>query len=225
VKKISKKKRKILPLFKKYLRHGYYPYYHEYLENNTFAITLERNIHTTIESDLVSVYPELTGNSVKMIKKLMSLITKLVPFTPNWKKIKQILDVKDNRTIKSYIKYLEDASLIRCLPRTSGKFSDVELIEKIYLNNSNQLYALNIENPEQGTVRETFFLSMLQGNHEIIAPKNGDFMVDKKYIFEVGGKNKVFKQIKDTKNAYLALNDIEVGINNKIPLWLFGFLY
>ena len=136
-----------------------------------------------------------------------------------------IIDVADNRTVKTYFKYLEDANLIRTLSRKSGKLSELEDIEKIFLSNASQLYALSLDRPEKGTVRELFFLSMAQSKHHVIAPKNGDFKVDNKMIFEVGGKNKSYSQIKGIESSYLAIDNIEVGINKKIPLWLFGFMY
>ncbi len=76
-----------------------------------------------------------------------------------------------------------------------------------------------------GTIRETFFINALSVMHKVSMPKRGDFCVDDKYTFEIGGRNKGFKQIKNIRNSFLALDDIETGINNKIPLWLFGFLY
>jgi hypothetical protein len=74
-----------------------------------------------------------------------------------------------------------------------------------------------------GSVRETFFFNQLGQNHQVTASKWGDFMVDEKYTFEVGGSNKNFKQIKGVPNSYLAV-DIENGTGNKVPLWLFGML-
>lgn len=216
---------KILALFQDYLQCGYYPYHVEYPLQTTFAMTLEQNIHTTIESDLSSVHPELTGNSIRKIKQLISYIAAEVPFTPNWTKIKEIIDVKDNRTLRTYFKYLEDAALIRLLPKNTGKLSAIEQVEKVYLGNSNQLYAFIMTPPQIGTVRETFFISMLQPNFPLCAPQSGDFKVDNQYVIEVGGKNKGFDQIKNQKNHYLALDNMEVGAGKKIPLWLFGFLY
>jgi predicted ATP-dependent serine protease len=75
------------------------------------------------------------------------------------------------------------------------------------------------------TTKETFFASQMQYQHRLHYPKIGDFLVDEKYIFEIGGKNKSFKQIQDMKNSFIAADDIEVGFGAKIPLWLFGFLY
>jgi predicted AAA+ superfamily ATPase len=225
IKKITEKNHKILALFQEYLQWGYYPYYTEYPSPESFAITLEQNIHTTIEADLAAIHPELTGNSIKKIKQLISYISTEVPFVPSWGKIKSIIDVKDNRTLRTYFKYLEDAALIRSLSRTTGKLGEIEQVEKIYLGNTNQLYSFSMTPPKIGTVRETFFLSMLAQKHQVIAPKNGDFKVDNQYVFEIGGKKKGFEQIKDHDKAYLAIDNIELGIDKKIPLWLFGFLY
>lgn len=225
VKKIKQKKSKILPLFQDYLKFGYYPYFQEYPNYENFSMTLEQNIHTTIESDLAAIYPELTGSSINKVKELMAFVAQQVPFVPSWSKIKSILDIKDNRTIKTYFKYLEDASLIQSLQRSAGNLNQLESVEKIFLGNTNQLFALNMSHPETGTIRETFFLSMLQNQHKVIAPKNGDFKIDNTYTFEVGGRKKGFNQLKNEKNGYLAIDNVEVGIDRKIPLWLFGFLY
>jgi hypothetical protein len=108
-------------------------------------------------------------------------------------------------------------------PKTKGDnvFSKPQ---KIYLNNTNLHYTYCNAN-EIGTIREVFFASMLKVNHTLLLPKKGDFLIDEKYTFEIGGKNKSFKQIKDIENSFVVADDIEVGFNNKIPLYLFGFLY
>lgn len=217
---------KIIPLFRKYLKYGYYPYIQELKDENLYQITLEQNIHTTIESDLASIFPKLSNNSLKKMKELLIFISDSVPFVPNWNKILQILDIGDIRTLKSYFKHLEDAGLIKSISNSSSKFKKLEIDEKIYLQNPNQLYAISSsKDSEIGTVRETFFISMLSPNHKISLPKNGDFILDKKYVFEVGGKNKTFDQMKDIKNSFIAIDEIEVGVQRKIPLWLMGFLY
>ena len=96
--------------------------------------------------------------------------------------------------------------------------------EKIYLNNTN-LHFSYCNTHTTGTVREVFFASMLKVFHNIQVAKKGDFLIDEKYTFEVGGKNKSFKQIKDLPNSFVVSDDIEIGFGNKVPLWLFGFLY
>jgi len=96
--------------------------------------------------------------------------------------------------------------------------------EKIFLNNPNLIYAFS-PNTDIGAIRETFFLNMLGSKHTVKAPRQGDFLVDDTYLFEIGGKNKTFDQIKDMENSFLAVDDMEKGFGQKIPLWLFGFLY
>jgi len=222
VEALSTKKAKILPLFKEYLEVGYYPYYFEYNNKEQFYMALEQNIHVTIESDLLAIYPSLTGNSIKKLKSLLKVISASVPFTPDMKKLKSIIGVGDERTLKNYLKYLEDAGLIKMLMKSSKGLGSMEKPEKIYLDNTNLLFTINAD---VGTVRETFFMNQMSKEHKVIAPKQGDFLVDEEFYFEVGGKNKSFNQIKDMKNSFIASDEIERGFGNRIPLWLFGFLY
>jgi uncharacterized protein len=132
--------------------------------------------------------------------------------------------VGDQRTLKTYLKYLEDCGLITGLSRTGKGLRALEKPEKIFLNNTNLIYAFS-PNTGIGTIRETFFLNMLGTGHRVTAPQQGDFLVDDRYVFEVGGKNKGFAQIRDIEQSFLALDDMEKGFGSKIPLWLFGFLY
>lgn len=215
----------ILPHFIDYLSHGYYPYFLEINDKAIYYMTIEQNMHTTIESDLVAIYPHLTGVSVKKIKQLVAFIAGAVPFTPNWQKLKSTLEVGDERTLKIYFKYLEDGGLIQTLSKATKKLQQLESPEKVYLNNPNQMAALSFEQHNKGTMRETFFLNMLSAQHEVRLPLQGDFLVDGQYLFEVGGRKKGFEQLHTQKNAYLACDEIERGIGAKIPLWLFGFLY
>ena len=97
--------------------------------------------------------------------------------------------------------------------------------EKIYLNNPNLVNTLTDNQSNQGTLRETFFLNQLQVLHAINETDKSDFLVDHKYTFEIGGKNKTRKQIMGIENAYVVADNIEYAQQNKIPLWLFGFLY
>lgn len=216
---------KVLPLFYDYLKVGYYPYFFELNDPKIYQMTLEQNLHQTIESDLTAIYPHLTGTSVKKMKQLLTFIANAVPFTPNWKKILNLLEIGDIRTLKNYFKHLEDASLVSSLSKATKKMHQLELPDKLYLNNPNQLYAISSDTPQVGTLREIFFLNSLFFQPKIGLPKEGDFIVNEQYLFEVGGKNKSFNQIKDDSNGYLACDSLEFGIGNKIPLWLFGFLY
>lgn len=223
---VEKRRKKILALFKDYLKAGYYPYFREYKNKYLFYLTLEQNIHTTLESDLIAIYPSLSGNSIKKIKKLLSIIASSVPFTPDLKKLKTMLDIGDERTLKAYLKYLEDAGIILTVSRGGKGLRELEKPEKIYLNNPNLIYAISSHTPvNTGNLRETFFINMASSSYKVTTPGRGDFLVNGKYTFEIGGKNKDFNQIKDIKNSFLAVDNIEIGVGNKIPLWLFGFLY
>lgn len=222
---LDQRKVKILQQFQKYLTAGYFPYFLEMKEEALYLLTLEQNLHTTIESDLAAIYPQLTAGSIQKIKKLLIYIANSVPFTPNWHKIMAALDIGDARTIKSYFEHLEKAGLVRSLLKATGKFNQLETPAKIFLNNSNQLFAISSTSPEMGTVRETYFLSMVAEQYQVKLPANGDFLVEDQYLFEVGGKNKSGRQLKQSQNGYLVCDGIEHGAAAKIPLWLFGFLY
>lgn len=222
VHQLENQHQKVLVQFKQYLKTGYYPYAHELKDPKLYWITLEQNIHTTIDSDLSAIFPALTGASIRKLKQLLSFIASAVPFVPNLQKLKQLLHIGDERTLKNYLKYLEDARLIRQLKAASSKLQQLEIPEKIYLDNPNQLYAISNERENRGTVRELFFLNMLSYQHEVSAPKQGDFLIDHSSLFEIGGKNKK-KPLE--KNIFLVCDDIEYGARTKIPLWLFGFLY
>jgi predicted AAA+ superfamily ATPase len=226
VKKIEKRDEKILPLFKQYLEYGCYPFFKEYKNKDLFYITLEQGLHTTVESDLIVVSPGLNGTGIKKIKKLLSFIAESVPFTPDLKKIKRILEIGDERTLKNYLKYLEDGGIILTVSKKGRSLSMLEKPEKIFLNNTNLMYAIGSrDNLQKGNIRENFFVNALIADHEVTVSDRGDFVVNGKFTFEVGGKGKSFSQIKDMENSFLALDEIEIGIGNKIPLWLFGFLY
>ena len=223
---IESKKKKILALFRDYLQFGYFPYFTEFDDISIYYITLEQSIRTTIESDLLSIYPTLNGSSIKKIKRLLAVIAESAPFTPDLKRLKKIVEIGDERTLKNYLKYLEDGGVIMSLTKSGSGLGALEKPEKIYLNNTNQIYAISSKGKENiGTMRETFFISMLSAVHKISSPQKGDFLIDNKYTFEIGGRNKSFVQIKNINNSYLAVDDIETGIGNKVPLWLFGFLY
>lgn len=221
--KLEQLNERIIPLFKHYLKVGYYPYSLDINNDDIFFDTLKQNIHISISYDLLSVYPSLDGNSIKKLNLLLNIIMQSVPFVPVIEKLKTSLEIGDGRTLKEYFLKLEDAGVIKLLMKSSSKgLQQLEKPEKIYLDNTN---LLNITDSNIGTVRETFFLNTTSQTHEVTYPAKGDFLVDNKYLFEVGGRNKGFNQIKDIENSFVACDDTEIGYGNKIPLWLFGFLY
>ncbi|HSX38408.1 MAG TPA: AAA family ATPase [Chlamydiales bacterium] len=222
---VAKVRTDIIPEFRKYLKFGYYPYFHELKNESIYMMTLEQNIHTTIESDLSTIYPQLTGISIQKIKKLLIFIANSVPFIPNWSHIMTALEIGDLRTLKTYFSHLDRAGLIQSISKSTKKFSQLEGPSKVYLKNTNQLYAISSHEPQIGTVRETFFLNMVAQKYPVQLPLDGDFLVDQEYLFEVGGRSKNFNQIKSHRHAYLVCDDLEQGAGSKMPLWLFGFLY
>jgi len=148
----------------------------------------------------------------------------MVPFTPNISKLAERLNVTRPGLLR-YIELLDRANILNLLTENPFGINYLNKPEKIFLENTNLMYAYDENNVNKGTLRETFFLNQLAVKHSVSYPKDGDFMVDAKYLFEVGGKNKSGKQIVDHGNAYIASDEIEYRTGNKIPLWLFGFLY
>ena len=230
-KQIEQKEHKIIPLFKNYLKYGYYPYYLSMPNTTLFLQTLQQNINVSIESDLLYVYPKLNGTSIKKIKTLLSIIIKSVPFEPNISDMKKAAEIADDRTLKEYLSKLDDAGLIKLLMRNALAMKSIDKPEKIYLANPNLMYT---KEPDIGNLRETFFVNQMDNYYKIkqslsddgiFAGKSGDFYCEEKYTFEVGGKKKGFSQIKDVPDSYVVSDDLEIGIGHKIPLWLFGFLY
>lgn len=217
---------KPLGVFQDYLRFGVYPYYFEYQDREVFRTTLEQNLHTAIESDLPAVHPQLTGGSVARIKMLLSAIAGSVPLTPDLAKMRRLLDIADDRTLKTYLSYLEDAGLIMSLGKAGRALKAMDKPGKIYLGDVNTTYALQPSGrADTGAVRETFFAQSVAPVHALRVPEQGDFATDTDLIFEIGGRNKTARQVRGHARAYLALDDIETGVGTRIPLWLFGFLY
>lgn len=212
---------KVLPEFKKYLEHGYYPFYKEGLKS--YSIRLQNVVNTILENDLPAVevieYP-----TIIKIKKMLMIISSLVPFTPNMTSLSSDIETNRASTIK-YLGYLQKAGLIRMLSAQGNGMNLMNKPEKIYLDNTNLIHSLTTSNVNEGNVRETFFTNQCAANYKISASKQGDFVINGKYTFEVGGKNKTFAQIKNIENSFVVMDDIESGFGNKIPLWLFGFTY
>ena len=120
---------------------------------------------------------------------------------------------------------LEKADLLLLLRTDTYGISKLNKPEKVYLNNPNLAFALASGFANRGNIRETFLFNQLKVGHEVLYSSSGDFRVDGKYTIEVGGKNKTNRQIAGLDNAYIAADNIEYNSGNRIPLWLFGFLY
>lgn len=213
---------KPLQHFNEYLRHGYYPFFIENI--NTYAIRVERVVRLIIEDDLQFIAGFNPHHSRK-IYQLMSILATNVPFKPNISKLSEKMGIHRNMIVE-YLYYLNNARLINSLSADGKSISILQKPDKIFLENTNLLYALAPENVDTGSLRESFFMNQLTNTkHSISLPLKGDFFVDDTYTFEIGGKGKTNKQIESINKAYIAMDNLESGINNKIPLWLFGFLY
>jgi len=210
-----------LPLFNAYLKQGYYPYYKS--DKRFYLSKLANTVDLILEMDLPAV-ETIEMYSIRKIKKLLWIISQSVPFTPKITELAKDLDVSRN-SLLNYLTILERGELVNLLQSSTKGINSLAKPEKIYLNNTNQIYAFDANKPNVGNLRETFFFNQLKAVSEVTSAGKADFTVDDKYIFEVGGKNKGHEQIIGLKNAYLALDNLEYGFGNKIPLWLFGMLY
>lgn len=215
-------KLKPLPAFNEYLETGYFPF-SVTKQKESFRQLLNQVINTVMEVDLQLVEDYSASNTIKM-KKLLGVIAETVPFEPNISKIAGRLTMGRD-TVKTYLNNLERARLLNLLSRSVKGVAALRKPDKIFLENTNLSFALKA-NPKAGTIRETFFVNQLRNaGHRIGLAKAGDFLVEDTWTFEIGGSSKDNKQIRNTKNAYLALDELERPYLNRIPLWLFGFLY
>ena len=209
--------------FWQYLREGYYPFYKEIPE--LYYSRLGEIMNMIIEMEL----PLLRGVDVtysSKLKQMLLLISESAPFIPNISKLSERIGINRN-TFISYLGFLQEAGLLRNLYRDTHGITRLQKPEKIFLENTNIAYALINGLPEKGNIRETFFANQLSYNHSLTIPENGDFLVDGSKTFEIGGKGKDNKQLNKAtvNNGFIASDDIEFGNGNKIPLWMFGFLY
>lgn len=207
--------------FNNYLRYGYYPFYKESV--NTYHHQLHQLIRTVVEYDMA----ELKGFDIRNAKKMLQLlyiIAQNVPFKPNLSKLAERSNIHRN-SMANYLHFLEQARLIWLLHPSGVSTATLQRPEKVFLNNTNLLYALASQPPSTGTVREVFFCSQVQPGHNLTHPQSGDFLVDDQYTFEVGGKHKTRKQIKDYQNARVVKDDLEYPAGDAVPLWMFGLLY
>jgi len=214
------KDEKILKHFNNYLKYGAYPFYFE--NSNNFNQMLLDTIDTILHKDLSSIY-NISGEKINVLKKLLTSICVSNPFEINIEKLAKKVGISKT-TLYKYIQYLNKAELLKLITYEAKRFKNLQKPDKLYLSNPN-LFNILCLNPIIGTLRESFFASQISFNHSIYYVNKGDFLIDEKYIFEIGGKDKSYNQIKDIKNSFIVADEIEVGFKNKIPLWLFGFLY
>lgn len=214
----------ILKIFKKYLVQGYYPFF---LEGEATYLQKISNIIEKVIYEDIATNGNIKQSNLVVLKKILWVIATSVPFTTNIEKMSRELGIS-KQYVYHYLEYLEKANMINSMRIDARGFTLARKPAKLFIENTNLLHAIAgtlRSEAERGTLRETFFVNQLKGQEKISMSEQGDCVVKSKYIVEIGGKNKDFSQIAGIKNAFVAADDIEIGIGNKIPLYLFGFLY
>ena len=212
---------KILPLFEKYLKEGYYPMYAGI--SSQFKDRIVEIVNNVLDVDF-SIIEDFTPATIRKAKKMLMVLAESCPQRPNMSMLYRELETNRNLGLKM-LDALERSELVMAIAPEKAKLKRLSKPEKLFLGDTNLMNAL-VSSPDIGTARETFFASQVRsGGHEVVAPEKGDFLVDGKYLFEIGGAGKGFDQIKDLPDSFVVNDDTEVGFGNKIPLWLFGFLY
>ncbi len=213
---------RVLQHFDRYLQMGHYPFYKESTSTDDYHSRLREVANVVVESDMPAV-EEITYATVQKAKQLLMVIAPNVPLQPNISRLSQELEVTPSQCLK--ILYLLDkAGLLLLLTKEQKDYKHLAKPGKIFLGDGNLMYALS-STVNLGTCRETFFANQLSAIGQLTMPEKGDFLLDGKYLFEVGGSSKNFRQIANIPNSYLAIDDVEIGHLNRIPLWMFGLLY
>ncbi|NDV81524.1 ATP-binding protein [Bacteroides sp. 51] len=207
-----------LPLFADYLKTGYYPFALE----EDYELRLRQIINQTLETD-IPMFAEMNVSTGRKLKQLLAIIAKSVPFKPNMSSIATILSASRNN-IADYCLYIEEAGMIAQLRDATGGIRGLGKVDKIYLDNTNLVYTLAESNSNIGNTRETFFFNQTRVGYDIINSSIADFQIDD-MIFEIGGKSKGQKQVREAHYGFVVKDDIESGFGNIIPLWHFGLLY
>ncbi len=207
-----------LPLFKDYLRCGYYPFG----DDEQFDIELGQVIARTLEVDIPQ-FAGMTAATGRKLKRLMAIVSTLAPFKPNMTSLGSQIQVSRNN-VEDYLLYMEKAGMVAQLRTNAGGLGALGKTEKVYLDNTNILYNLSEGSEDIGNVRETFFFNQMRVGHKVTASKISDFEIDG-LTFEVGGKNKGQNQIAEAKHGYVVKDDIEFSYGNVIALWALGLMY
>lgn len=212
---------RVLQHFRDYLRHGYYPYYNELPE--LYYQRVGEVVNMTLEVEL----PMLRGVEVAYVPKvklLLQIISDSVPFVPNISKLSERIGITRN-SLLGYLNALHESCITMNVNKQAHGITQLQKPEKIFLENTNLMAALSVQGVNVGNLRETFFANQLSYHHQLLLSPQSDFLIDGRYTFEIGGNGKGYRQLEGLSDAYIAADDIEFGIGNKIPLWAFGFLY
>lgn len=195
-------------------------FYREAIEDS--PIRLRETVAVVIDNDLPAV-ERVTFETLQKVKRLLMIISEQVPFEPKMSELWKQLDTNNELGLRM-LYALDKAQILGLLTAKAKNYKQLLKPDKIFLGNTNLMHVL-CSHVDKGNERETFFYSQLIVKNQARYPKQGDFLIDDKYLFEVGGKGKTFEQIADVPNSFLAVDDTEVGHGNRIPLWIFGMLY
>lgn len=212
---------RVIGEFEKYLRCGYYPFFLSTSELS-YSQRVERLVLSVIDLDIPAV-ADIEYETQNKLKRLLVILAEQVPFVPNMTKLSRDVGVTRNQLTKLF-GLLSEGAILRSLCSAATKPESVAKPSKILFDNPSVMQALGVFH-KVGTVRESFAASMLSAAGKLYGADRGDFLLDKEYLFEVGGAGKGFSQIADSPNSYVLADNIESGMGNKIPLWLLGFLY
>lgn len=207
-----------IPLFKEYLKTGYYPFG----SNPDFSIELAQIVNQTLEIDIPLFSGMNTATGLKL-KKLMGIISTSVPFKPNIARLSKEIAASRNN-VEDYLNLVEKAGMIAQLKDGTGGLGALGKTEKVYLDNTNLLYNFSPQNANAGNVRETFFLNQIRVNNAVTSSTLADFEIGD-VTFEIGGRSKTQKQLQGAQKGIVVKDDIECGYLNVVPLWAFGLNY
>lgn len=207
--------------FKEYLTYGYYPFYME--SDTDYYTRIEQVTNFVIETELPLLRKVDIAN-IRKIKALVSIIASSIPFEVDASKLSRLIGTGRD-TVIEYMQHLEDARIFNLLYSDVRSVGKLTRPDKIYLENANLLYALSSSEVNIGTARETFVVNQLKIKYDVeYGKQQGDFKVDGKYTFEVGGKDKTFSQIAGVRNSFVLSDDIETPLGRRLPIWSVGFI-
>ena len=215
---------RLLPHFQDYLRHGYYPFVLE--DVHSYYEKLTRVIDKTIYEDIANYYNLKTPN-LHYFKKILTYLASIPPGELVIHHLAQNLGV-DDKTTQHYLSILESVGLVREIYPIGGGGKRIRKPSKIFLNNTTLMHTLQqyLEQPiSKGMERELFFVQSFQdAGIELFYSNEGDFQT-MKVVFEIGGKNKTRRQLKEAKKpSYLVKDDILTPLKGEIPLFMSGFI-
>jgi len=211
---------RILPHWEKYFKSGYYPFYRDYAGG--YSQRVLQAVNQVLESDWPSV-EDVSVATIRRARKMLRILARRPPQTPKMNELYVALDTDRKQGLK-ILHALVDAGLLIFFSSDRESLKTLSSPDKVFCDNPNLAYALAVD-ADIGTARESWFVNQLRVNHAPLYPKSGDVDVDGKWLFEIGGRGKGFDQIKGMPDSYVVNDGVEVGFGNKIPLWLFGFLY